>query len=92
MKKLLTVVLLFACLFHVFADAVQTGAPAPEPILREWIKGKPFTIAEFKDKLPVVLFFWTISENGSKPFSQVSPANISAKRYFWQSAVTPPEQ
>lgn len=77
MKKLLTVVLLFACLFHVFADAVQTGTPAPEPILREWIKGKPFTIAEFKDKLPVVLFFWTISENGSKPFSQVT--NIAGK-------------
>ncbi len=72
MKKVLIFTLLFACLFHIFADAVPTGADAPEPVLREWIKGKPFTVAEFKGKLPVVLFFWTISENGSKPFSQVT--------------------
>ena len=77
MKKFLTAVLLFACLFHAFANAVPTGADAPEPVLREWIKGKPFTVAEFKGKLPVVLFFWTISENGSKSFSQVT--NIAGK-------------
>ncbi|MBO5307732.1 MAG: redoxin domain-containing protein [Lentisphaeria bacterium] len=72
MKKILIFLLAFSSLFHLFADAVPTGSDAPEPALREWIKGKPFTIAEFKGKLPVVLFFWTVSENGSKNFSQVT--------------------
>lgn len=53
------------------SPAAETGAPAPELEVKKWIKGDPIRLADLKGKKCVVLFFWTLSQNGTAAFAQI---------------------
>ena len=53
------------------SPAAETGAPAPELEVKKWIKGDPVRLADLKGKKCVVLFFWTLSQNGTAAFAQI---------------------
>ena len=57
-----TFLLAFTAAALVVNAAVETGKPAPELTVKNWVKGKPVKITEFKGKKPVVLFFWSVNQ------------------------------
>ncbi len=55
------------------ADRIlKTGEAVPELAAYCWVKGPKIELSELKGKKPVVLFFWTISQNGTKPFPLIA--------------------
>ena len=54
------------------SPAVETGVPAPELEVKKWIKGGPVRLADLKGKKCVVLFFWTLSQNGTAAFAEIA--------------------
>ena len=52
--------------------AAATGSVAPELDVVTWPQGKPTKLADYRGKKFVVLFFWTISEQGTKFFPEVA--------------------
>ena len=57
-----TFLLAFTAAALVVNAAVETGKLAPELTVKNWVKGKPVKITEFKGKKPVVLFFWSVNQ------------------------------
>lgn len=53
-------------------SAAATGSAAPELDVAAWPQGKPVKLADLKGKKFVVLFFWTLSEQGTKFFPDVA--------------------
>lgn len=54
------------------SPAVETGSPAPELEVKKWIKGGPVRLADLKGKKCAVLFFWTLSQNGTAAFAEIA--------------------
>ncbi len=52
--------------------AAATGEVAPELDVAMWVKGKETKLAALKDKKYVVLFFWTISKQGTQNFADMA--------------------
>lgn len=50
---------------------LATGEEVPELTTRNWPQGPRVLLSELKGKKPVVLFFWTISRNGTAVFPQI---------------------
>lgn len=71
MRIALFILSLCCCIWSLGA-ILPTGAEVPEPELRGWVKGRPFKLADFKGKAPVVLFFWTATDQGAKPFEAMT--------------------
>ncbi len=51
---------------------LATGEEVPELTTRNWPQGPRVLLSELKGKKPVVLFFWTISRNGTAVFPQIA--------------------
>ena len=54
------------------SPAVETGVAAPELEVKKWIKGGPVRLADLKGKKCAVLFFWTLSQNGTAAFAEIA--------------------
>ncbi len=54
------------------SPAAETGVLAPELEVKKWIKGGPIRLADLKGKKCAVLFFWTMSRNGTAPFAEIA--------------------
>ncbi len=53
-------------------ETLKTGAAAPELPARAWLNGKPLKLGEFKGKKPVVLYFWTITQECASTFPNIA--------------------
>lgn len=60
MKKFAVLFLIFTVIFSAAADMLALGSPASEIEVKTWVHQNPVTLAQFKDKKPVVLFFWAL--------------------------------
>lgn len=75
--RLVAVLLFCSAAAGVFAapavsPAVETGVAAPELEVKKWIKGGPVRLADLKGKKCAVLFFWTMSRNGTASFAEIA--------------------
>lgn len=52
--------------------AAATGDPAPELDVAAWAQGKEVKLSELKGKKYAVLFFWTISKQGTEDFAEMA--------------------
>ena len=52
--------------------AAATGDPAPEFDVSAWAQGKEVKLSELKGKKYAVLFFWTISKQGTENFPDMA--------------------
>jgi|GEM_PF-1145723 len=52
--------------------AAATGDPAPELDVAAWAQGKEVKLTELKGKKFAVLFFWTISKQGTENFAEMA--------------------
>lgn len=52
--------------------AAATGDPAPELDVAAWAQGKEVKLSELKGKKYAVLFFWTISKQGTDNFAEMA--------------------
>jgi len=63
--------------------ALATGAAAEEIPGSFWVKGKPVKLAQFKGKMPVVLFFWTFHQASVNEIPRIAAA---AKEFAGKAA------
>lgn len=54
--------------------AAATGSVAPELDVAAWAQGGEVRLSELKGKKYAVLFFWTISKQGTENFADVAKA------------------
>ncbi len=75
-------------------EMLRLGSPAKALDVKNWVTGTPVTLAEYKDKKCVVIFFWSIDNESLMAFQPLSELSKKAdpKQVAWIGMAVGEEQ
>ena len=88
---LTTALIIFSC---GAGEMIRLGSPAKALDVKNWVTGSPVTLAEYKDKKCVVIFFWSIDNESIMAFQPLAELckKVDSKQVAWIGIAVGDEQ